>query len=185
MTEIRDLLRRALCQGAPVVLAGALALSACGGDAEPSEEAAAADCTVEASETPTEDAPDLSGEPPAELQVEQLAPPPAESCAEAAAGDFVAVHYTGRAWSTGDVFDSSRGGDPFQFELGAGRVIPGWDEGIAGLQVGERARLTIPPDMAYGEAGAGGVIGPNETLVFDVELVQIIGPTEGATDGQG
>lgn len=185
VSDLRDLARRAVCQGAPVLLASALALSACGGESEPADEAAPVDCTVAVAETPSEDGPDLSGEPPAELQVEQLAAPPSEDCAEAAAGNFVAVHYTGRSWSTGEVFDSSVGGDPFTFQLGAGRVIPGWDEGIAGLQVGERARLVIPPDMAYGEAGAGAAIGPNETLVFDVQLMQVITPTETATDGQG
>lgn len=185
MTDLRDLARRALCQGAPVLLAGALALSACGGDAATEDEAAPVDCTVAAAASPSEEGPDLSGEPPAELQVDQLAAPPSEDCPEAAAGDFVAVHYTGRSWSTGEVFDSSLGRDPITFELGAGRVIAGWDQGIAGLQVGERARLTIPPELGYGETGSGGAIGPNETLVFDVQLMQVLTPSEGTTDGEG
>jgi peptidylprolyl isomerase len=158
-----------------VLLAGALALSACGDGSEPSDAAAPPDCSVEATEVPSEPAPDLSGEPPAELQVESLAEPPSPDCAEAVEGDLVAVSYVGRSWSTGEVFDSSEGRGPFPFQLGAGRVIAGWEQGIAGLQVGERARLTIPPDMAYGEAGAGGgAIGPGETLVFDVQLVEIM-----------
>ncbi len=145
----------------------------------------ASDCTVSTTEQPSDPAPDLSGEPPAELQVEQLAEPPSPDCPTAETGDVVAVNYVGRSFSTGDVFDSSEGRGPFTFQLGAGRVIAGWDQGIAGLQVGERARLTIPPGLAYGEAGAGGVIGPNETLVFDVQLVEILEqPTGGATTGQ-
>ena len=183
MSSIRALARRALCQGAPVLLAAALALSACGGDSEGSDAAAPPDCTVATTEQPSDPAPDLSGEPPTELQVEQLAEPPSSDCPTAEPGDMVAVNYTGRSWSTGEVFDSSAGRDPITFQLGAGRVIAGWDQGIAGLQVGERARLVIPPDLAYGEAGAGGgLIAPNETLVFDVQLVEILEePTGDAT----
>src|SRR5690606_15918498 len=144
----------------PVLLAGALALSACAADG--ADDLATPDGTDATSEEPAAaDTPDLSGEPPTELVVEQLAPPPDADAPEAVVGDLVAVDYVGRSWSTGEVFDSSEGRGPFTFELGAGGVIAGWDEGIPGLQVGERARLTIPPDLAYGEAGAGGAIGPN------------------------
>lgn len=181
MSVLGDLARRAACQGAPVLLAGALALSACGGGS--TDDAATTDDTDAATPDSTPaSTPDLSGEPPSELVVEQLAPPSDGQSPEATAGDVVAVHYTGRAWSTGEIFDSSEGRDPIAFQLGAGEVIPGWDQGIAGLQVGERARLTIPPELAYGEAGAGDVIGPNETLVFDVQLVEILDPpASGAT----
>lgn len=89
------------------------------------------------------------------------------------AGDLVAVHYTGML-TDGTVFDSSyKRGQPYTFPLGQGQVIPGWDEGIALLKVGGKARLIIPPELGYGERGAGGVIPPNATLVFDVELMGI------------
>lgn len=87
-------------------------------------------------------------------------------------GDAVAVHYTG--WlPDGREFDSSRGGDPFVFTLAQGEVIQGWDEGVAGMRPGGQRRLVIPSALAYGEQGAGGVIPPHATLVFDVELVEI------------
>lgn len=93
-------------------------------------------------------------------------------------GDFVWVHYTGK-FQDGKVFDSSltRGPtDPIAIRLGAGMVIKGWDEGIVGMNVGDKRQLIIPPDLAYGKQGAGGVIPPNATLVFDVELVGLYRP---------
>jgi FKBP-type peptidyl-prolyl cis-trans isomerase FkpA len=102
------------------------------------------------------------------------------SGAEAAAGKQVTVHYTGwlyqesAADKKGTKFDSSRDrNEPFSFRLGAGQVIRGWDEGVAGMRVGGHRTLTIPPDMGYGARGAGGVIPPNATLVFDVELLDV------------
>ena len=93
--------------------------------------------------------------------------------ATAARGQTVAVHYTG--WlPNGTKFDSSRDrGDPFLFTLGAGQVIPGWDEGVAGMKVGGRRKLVLPPALAYGAAGAPPVIPPDATLVFDVELLEV------------
>ena len=99
-------------------------------------------------------------------------------------GDNVAVHYTG--WlADGTEFDSSLGGEPFTFILGAGQVIQGWDEGVTGMSPGEQRRLIIPPDLAYGDQGAGNVIPPGATLTFDVELVAFgrrVPATPDATD---
>jgi FKBP-type peptidyl-prolyl cis-trans isomerase FkpA len=92
---------------------------------------------------------------------------------EAVAGKRVEVHYTG--WLTdGTKFDSSHNhGQPFAFQLGAGKVIKGWDEGVVGMKVGGKRKLTIPPDLGYGARGAGSVIPPNATIVFEVELLNV------------
>ncbi len=118
--------------------------------------------------------PDVSvpgGEPPVDLVIEDLGEGSGDV---AAAGTNVEVHYVGVSWSTGGQFDASWDRDEtFEFRLGAGQVISGWDRGVEGMKVGGRRRLTIPPDLAYGRQGAGGVIGPNETLVFVVDLVGV------------
>lgn len=93
----------------------------------------------------------------------------------ATSGSRVVVHYAGVAWSTGRQFDASWDrNDPFDFKLGSGEVIAGWDQGVAGMRVGGRRRLTIPPSMGYGSRGAGGVIKGGETLVFVVDLLDIV-----------
>lgn len=111
------------------------------------------------------------GAPPAEIAIEDLA---VGDGPEATAGMQVTVDYVGVSWSTQREFDASwNRNDTFSFGLGAGQVIQGWDQGVQGMKVGGRRRLTIPPDMGYGQHGAGGVIGPNETLVFVVDLRSI------------
>ena len=120
-------------------------------------------------ERPEVDKPD--GDIPFELGIEDLVP---GDGAEASAGSKVAVHYVGVAFSTGEEFDASwNRGRPFEFKLGKGQVIPGWDAGVQGMKVGGRRKLTIPSAMAYGARGAGGVIAPHEPLVFVVDLLSV------------
>jgi peptidylprolyl isomerase len=111
-----------------------------------------------------------SDQPPSyQLEVDDLTAGEGE---EAVAGRPVEVHYVGVSWATGKQFDASWDrGQTFKFTLGKGQVIPGWDQGVEGMKVGGRRRITIPPALAYGKRGAGGVIGPDETLVFVVDLV--------------
>lgn len=112
-----------------------------------------------------------TGDPPAELVIDDLS---VGDGAEAKAGTIVEVHYVGVAWSTQAQFDASWDrNETFEFRLGAGQVIDGWDKGVAGMKVGGRRRLTIPPDMGYGPYGAGGVIKGGETLVFVVDLINV------------
>ncbi len=111
------------------------------------------------------------GEPPSGLEIEDVE---VGTGPEATPGSDVDVHYVGVSWSNGRQFDASWDrGATFSFRLGGGQVISGWDQGVAGMKVGGRRRLTIPPDLAYGSQGAGGVIGPGETLVFVVDLVGV------------
>jgi peptidylprolyl isomerase len=113
----------------------------------------------------------ITGEPPAELLIEDITVGDGE---EARPGQYVDVHYVGVAFSSGKEFDASYNrGEPFQFPLGGGQVIQGWDRGVAGMRVGGRRRLTIPPELGYGSRGAGGVIKPNETLIFVVDLLGV------------
>ena len=120
-------------------------------------------------ERPTIDKPE--GDIPFELGIDDLVAGEGE---EATKGTKVSVHYVGVAFSTGDEFDASwNRGEPFEFKLGAGQVIPGWDAGVEGMKVGGRRKLTIPSAMAYGARGAGGVIKAHEPLVFVVDLISV------------
>jgi peptidylprolyl isomerase len=111
------------------------------------------------------------GDIPFELIVDDIVVGDGE---EAGHGSKVAVHYVGVSFSSGEEFDASwNRGQPFQFTLGRGQVIPGWDAGVAGMKVGGRRKLTIPSAMAYGARGAGGVIKPHEPLVFVVDLLSV------------
>jgi peptidylprolyl isomerase len=124
---------------------------------------------TDTSSKPTVEIP--GGEPPTSLQVEDLVEGDGR---EATAGTTCTMQYVGHSWSTGRQFDASWDrGEPFTFRLGAGMVIGGWDQGDAGMKVGGRRRLTIPPELGYGARGAGGAIGPNETLVFVVDLFRV------------
>jgi len=111
------------------------------------------------------------GEAPTELQVTDLV---VGDGAEATKGSTVSVHYVGVTHSGGEEFDASwNRGEPLKFPLGVGYVIPGWDQGVQGMKVGGRRQLVIPSHLAYGERGAGGAIGPNEALVFVVDLLDV------------
>jgi peptidylprolyl isomerase len=111
------------------------------------------------------------GEPPVDLEITDIWE---GDGGVASPGDMVRVHYVGVAYSTGEEFDASwNRGDPLQFELGAGKVIAGWDEGVLGMKVGGRRQLIIPPDLADGDRGAGSAIAPGETLIFVCDLVSI------------
>jgi peptidylprolyl isomerase len=166
----------------PLLLALALALLAgCGGDKQ-SETAAtpAATPTDTPTPAPAPDNKDLKkkptvpapqGQPPSKLEIKDIVKGKGK---RAKKGDNVTVQYVGVAFSTGQQFDASwDAGKPFPFTLGQGMVIPGWDQGVPGMRVGGRRMLTIPPDLAYGAAGAPPSIGPNETLIFIVDMVKV------------
>ena len=111
------------------------------------------------------------GEPPTDLQITDITVGDGD---EATAGSTVSVHYVGVAFSTGDEFDASYNrGAPLEFPLGAGYVIQGWDQGVAGMKVGGRRQLVIPPHLGYGDRGAGAAIKPGETLIFVVDLLGV------------
>ena len=113
----------------------------------------------------------VDGPPPTELVTEDITVGDGQ---QAGAGNTVEVHYVGVAHSSGEEFDASwNRSATFRFPLGAGRVIAGWDKGVAGMKVGGRRRLVIPPHLGYGDRGAGGVIRPGETLIFVVDLVGV------------
>ena len=165
-------------------------VTACGEDDEPSSDSGAESA---ATATPTEtavaggiealvqgtskqtdakpDFPAPQGEPPSELVIRDIVKGKGR---KAKPGDTLTMQYVGVSWSNGQQFDASwDAGQPFPFQLGARMVIQGWDEGMVGMRKGGRRLLVIPPDLGYGSQGAGGAIGPNETLVFVVDLVEI------------
>ena len=159
-----------------------LAAAGCGNDEEGDEDAP--DSTAEPQQPNPEAPPATSGastrekpkiakpkgEPPKELVAKDLVK---GKGATAKAGSRLTVNYVGVNYSDGKEFDSSFGREPFDFELGASMVIPGWDEGLEGMRVGGRRQLTIPPDKAYGPQGSPPAIGPNETLVFVIDLLAV------------
>jgi peptidylprolyl isomerase len=132
-------------------------------------QAPAAPDLTDTSTKPVIEAP--SGDPPAQLVKEDIVKGKGK---RAKKGDTVSVQYVGASWSNGQEFDASWDrGEPFSFQLGGGQVIQGWDQGLVGMRVGGRRKLVIPPDLGYGPAGSPPAIGPNETLVFIVDLQQI------------
>jgi peptidylprolyl isomerase len=173
-------------------VAAMLGLAACGGDDDDGEgaaPAAAGERTETAELTPSEqrdaledtstkpEIPRPSGSPPRRLEKEDIVRGKGPA---AKPGDNVLVHYAGVTFSTGEEFDASwNSGQPFPFPLGGGKVIEGWDMGIVGMKVGGRRMLTIPPELAYGAQGYPPAIGPNETLVFVVDLLEIAGKRSG------
>jgi peptidylprolyl isomerase len=160
---------------AALAAAALLGLGACGDDDgdEPdttaAETTAAAPDSVDTSTKPKVTVP--KGQPPAGLQIDDLKEGDGPT---ANAGATVTVQYVGVSYSTGRQFDASWDtGQPFTFQLGAGSVIPGWDQGVAGMKVGGRRRLTIPPELGYGETGQPPDIAPNETLIFVIDLLEV------------
>jgi len=154
-----------------------LALAGCGGDDSSSTSESSAESGASA-KSPEAGAPNKkpkvtvpNGPPPKQLETKDLIE---GEGAEAKAGDEVTVQYVGVNYKTGKEFDASWDrGEPFTFQLGAGMVIPGWDQGVEGMKVGGRRELIIPPELGYGSAGSPPAIPPNETLVFVVDLVEV------------
>ncbi|KAG0087162.1 FK506-binding protein 2A [Podila epicladia] len=112
---------------------------------------------------------------PKSLQIGIKARNPDSNCVKTKDGDSLSMHYTGSLWSTGAVFDSSVSRGPFDFVLGQGQVIKGWDLGLRGMCIGEKRKLSFPASLGYGDRGAGASIPPNSALVFEVELLAING----------
>ena len=155
------------------VLAAAVIASGCSNTAEPPSESLAPETAAPEQTAPSSEGtsagPQAQTADVTELKIEDKT---VGTGAEAKVGDLVAVHYTG--WLTdGTEFDSSKGGEPFQFRIGEGRVIQGWEQGVPGMKVGGVRKLTIPPDLGYGPQGYPGAIPGNATLVFEVELVKV------------
>jgi peptidylprolyl isomerase len=160
-----------------IALCGALAVAGCGGDDDSSTGSTKAEASapVESSgDASTRSKPKVtvpSGAPPKQLEETDLIE---GTGAEAKSGDKVTVQYVGVGYKNGKEFDSSWSrNEPFPLTLGAGLVIPGWEQGIEGMKVGGQRELVIPPELAYGETGAPPAIGPNETLVFVIDLLEV------------
>jgi peptidylprolyl isomerase len=154
------------------VCAGLVVVAGCGSSSDSStasSESTAATTSESLTEKPKVTVP--KGAPPKKLEVKELHE---GEGAEAKSGKKVTVQYVGVNYKNGEEFDSSWSrNEPFSFTLGAGEVIPGWDQGVEGMKVGGRRELIIPPELAYGEAGAPPAIGPNETLVFVIDLLEV------------
>lgn len=154
----------------------ALAVAGCGDDdssTEPAGSTSTESTSAESSPSAEKTKPEVTvpaGSPPKQLVVEELEK---GSGATAKAGDVVTVQYVGVGYKSGEEFDTSWGGEPFSFNLGAGEVIPGWDQGVQGMKIGGRRELTIPSNLAYGPAGSPPAIGPNETLIFVIDLLGV------------
>ncbi len=153
----------------------ALAVAGCGSsDDSSSSEAASTGKSESAANTNTDTKPKVtvpSGPPPKKMEEKEIVE---GDGAEAKSGDEVTVQYVGVGYKSGEEFDASWDrGEPFSFTLGAGEVISGWDQGVAGMKVGGRRELILPPNLAYGPAGAPPAIGPNETLIFVVDLLEV------------
>ncbi len=148
----------------------ALAAAGCGGSSSSSESSSTGETTSTAKKTkPKVTVP--KGAPPKRLVTKEIEE---GSGVEAKSGDEVTVQYVGVDYKNGKEFDSSWSrNEPFSFQLGAGQVIPGWEQGVEGMKVGGRRELIIPPELAYGETGAPPNIGPNETLVFVIDLLAV------------
>ena len=153
-----------------IVVVLASTLVACGNEDATTDAGATAPeqaASTDLAEKPAIDVPD--GPPPSSLETEDLVEGDGEPVKP---GDELEVQYVGVSYATGEEFDASWDrGEPFVFELGAGMVIPGWDEGLDGMKVGGRRKLTIPPELAYGSEGSPPDIGPDETLVFVIDLL--------------
>jgi peptidylprolyl isomerase len=163
-----------------IALCAGLAFAGCGGGDDSSTEssestsATSTESTASAEPSAEKTKPKVtvpSGAPPKKLEIKELEK---GSGATAKAGDEVTVQYVGVGYDSEEEFDSSWSrNEPFTFGLGAGMVIPGWDQGVEGMKVGGRRELVIPPNLAYGSAGSPPVIGPNETLIFVIDLLAV------------
>jgi peptidylprolyl isomerase len=152
-----------------LTIAVCVALAAAGCGSSSGESSSTGETTSAAKKTKPE-VPVPKGAPPKKLVVKEIEEGSGE---EAKSGDEVTVQYVGVDYKNGKEFDSSWSrNEPFTFTLGAGQVIPGWEQGVEGMKVGGRRELIIPPELAYGEAGSPPAIGPNETLVFVIDLLE-------------